>query len=145
LKILVTGAAGMIGRKLCERLAREGRLGGKAIAALHMVDVVEPKPPHASFQIKTGAADISQEAAVGALVAGKPDVIFHLAAIVSGEASAISTRATPSISTAAAFSSMRSGASPRQAAAPTSRGSSMPLPRRFSARPSRTASPTNSI
>jgi len=86
LKILVTGAAGMIGRKLCERLAREGKLGGKSIAALHMVDVVEPKAPQASFAIKTGAADISQDAAVRALVADKPDTIFHLAAIVSGEA-----------------------------------------------------------
>jgi nucleoside-diphosphate-sugar epimerase len=76
----------MIGRKLCERLAREGKLGGKPITSLHMVDVVEPKAPQASFPIKTGAADISQEAAVRALVASKPDVIFHLAAIVSGEA-----------------------------------------------------------
>jgi nucleoside-diphosphate-sugar epimerase len=86
LKILVTGAAGMIGRKLCERLAREGKLGSKPITSLHMVDVVEPKAPEASFTIKTGAADISQDAAVRALVTEKPDVIFHLAAIVSGEA-----------------------------------------------------------
>src|SRR5947209_14531599 len=86
LKILVTGAAGMIGRKLCERLAREGKLGGKPITSLHMVDVVEPKAPQARFAMKTGAADISQEAAVRALVGDKPDVIFHLAAIVSGEA-----------------------------------------------------------
>jgi nucleoside-diphosphate-sugar epimerase len=76
----------MIGRKLCERLAREGKLGNAAITSLHMVDVVEPKAPQASFAIKTGAADISQEAAVRALVAEKPDAIFHLAAIVSGEA-----------------------------------------------------------
>jgi nucleoside-diphosphate-sugar epimerase len=86
LKILVTGAAGMIGRKLCERLAREGKLGGKPITALHMVDVIEPKAPQATFPIKTSAADISQEPAVRALVADKPDTIFHLAAIVSGEA-----------------------------------------------------------
>jgi nucleoside-diphosphate-sugar epimerase len=86
LKILVTGAAGMIGRKLCERLAREGKLGNAPIASLHMVDVVEPKAPQASFAIKTGAADISQEPPVRALVADKPDAIFHLAAIVSGEA-----------------------------------------------------------
>ncbi len=86
MKILVTGAAGMIGRKLCERLSRESKLGGKPIDALHMVDIVEPKAPEATFAIKTGAADISQEQAAGPLVAGKPDAIFHLAAIVSGEA-----------------------------------------------------------
>jgi nucleoside-diphosphate-sugar epimerase len=86
LKILVTGAAGMIGRKLCERLAREGALGGSPITSLHMVDVIEPKAPQASFPIETGAADISQDAALRALVTGKPGTIFHLAAIVSGEA-----------------------------------------------------------
>src|SRR5580693_9530776 len=34
----------------------------------------------------TGAADIANAAAARAAVAGRPDVIFHLAAVVSGEA-----------------------------------------------------------
>ena len=41
-RILVTGAAGMVGRKFCERLARDGHLGGDAIAQLVMTDIVLP-------------------------------------------------------------------------------------------------------
>ena len=39
MKILVIGAAGMIGRKLAARLASDGTLAGKKIEALHLVDV----------------------------------------------------------------------------------------------------------
>ena len=41
--ILVLGAAGMVGRKLCERLLRDGRLGKSDNTKLTMHDVVEPK------------------------------------------------------------------------------------------------------
>jgi nucleoside-diphosphate-sugar epimerase len=65
MRILVTGAAGMIGRKLVERLARDGTLGGKPIAA-----------------------DFSEKGVAATLIQERPDVIFHLAAIVSGDAEA---------------------------------------------------------
>ncbi|MBV8838842.1 MAG: NAD-dependent epimerase, partial [Alphaproteobacteria bacterium] len=38
--ILITGAAGMVGRKLTERLAADRALNGKAIDAFTLVDVV---------------------------------------------------------------------------------------------------------
>jgi nucleoside-diphosphate-sugar epimerase len=87
--ILITGAAGMVGRKLTERLIADGGLNGKPIDKLTLVDVVEPDAP-AGF---TGmgeayALDISAEDAGRKLVADRPDVIFHLAAVVSGEAEA---------------------------------------------------------
>jgi len=85
--ILITGAAGMVGRKLSERLAAEGGLDGKPIDKLTLVDVVAPTPP-AGFSGKTDAyaLDVSQEDAGRTLANGRPDVIFHLAAVVSGEA-----------------------------------------------------------
>ena len=43
--ILITGAAGMIGRKLARRLAADGALGGRAIAVLTLLDNVAPSPP----------------------------------------------------------------------------------------------------
>jgi nucleoside-diphosphate-sugar epimerase len=87
LNILVIGAAGMIGRKLVERIARDGALNGERVERADLVDVVAPQPPAgATFEIACRAADISDPATAPRLVAGRPDAIFHLAAIVSGEA-----------------------------------------------------------
>jgi nucleoside-diphosphate-sugar epimerase len=87
LHVLITGAAGMIGRKLTERLAREPRIGGKPIERITLVDVVEPqKPSKASFKVNTRTGDLSLPGEASAAVADSPDVIFHLAGVVSGEA-----------------------------------------------------------
>ena len=87
MKILILGGAGMVGRKLAERLAKDGRLGDKAISALTLYDVVEAqKPAGAKFPVTVVAGDLPAPGETDKLVAGKPDVIFHLAAIVSGEA-----------------------------------------------------------
>ncbi|KAB2846641.1 MAG: NAD-dependent epimerase, partial [Hyphomicrobiaceae bacterium] len=45
MKILILGGGGMIGRKLAERLARDGRLGATAISALTLHDVVPAEKP----------------------------------------------------------------------------------------------------
>ncbi len=85
--ILITGAAGMIGRKLVARLVDDGALNGRAIGKLTLIDVSAPqKPEKFSGRVESAAADIADAAAARAAVAGKPDVIFHLAAVVSGEA-----------------------------------------------------------
>ncbi len=87
--ILIIGAAGMIGSKLTSRLVADGNLGGKPIDKVTLVDVVEPaKPADAPFAIETIAGDLSATGVAASLVAKRPDVIFHLAAIVSGEAEA---------------------------------------------------------
>jgi nucleoside-diphosphate-sugar epimerase len=85
--ILITGAAGMIGRKLTERLATDGSLNGKEIRKLSLVDVVVPtRPAVFTGRVKAWAADLSDTRETAKAVAERPDVIFHLAAIVSGEA-----------------------------------------------------------
>jgi D-erythronate 2-dehydrogenase len=85
--ILITGAAGMIGRKLAARLVEAGGLNGQPLETLTLIDLVAPdKPANFAGNVVTAAADIGDPAAAPALVAGRPDVIFHLAAIVSGEA-----------------------------------------------------------
>jgi nucleoside-diphosphate-sugar epimerase len=85
--ILIIGAAGMVGRKLTSRLIADGGLGGKPIEALTLIDVVKPEAP-ADFDGKVVASeiDISEPGEAEKLIATRPDVIFHLAAIVSGEA-----------------------------------------------------------
>ena len=85
--ILVLGAAGMVGRKLSERLLRDGRLGKSDISRLTLHDVVAPAVPEkAGFPVDVMASDFAVAGAADKLIAGRPDVIFHLAAIVSGEA-----------------------------------------------------------
>jgi D-erythronate 2-dehydrogenase len=84
--ILMTGAAGMIGRKLTARLVRDGALNGRAIDRMTLTDIVAPEPPSAPFGVAAEASDLSAPGAAAWAVAGRPDVIFHLAAIVSGEA-----------------------------------------------------------
>ncbi len=89
MKVLVVGAAGMIGRKLVARIVRDGSIGGKPVAALTLADVILPEAP-AGFAgpVETLATDLSVPGQAEALIADRPDVIFHLAAIVSGEAEA---------------------------------------------------------
>jgi nucleoside-diphosphate-sugar epimerase len=87
MKVLIIGGAGMIGRKLAERLARDGALGGTAIAGLTLYDVVEgAAPAGAKMPVKVLTGDLPAAGEAQKLVADKPDVIFHLAAVVSGEA-----------------------------------------------------------
>jgi nucleoside-diphosphate-sugar epimerase len=85
--ILVTGAAGMIGGKLTERLGKDGALDGKPIDKLTLLDVVSPAKP-ASFKgnIVSIAADLAAPGEAAKAIAGRPEAIFHLAGVVSGEA-----------------------------------------------------------
>jgi nucleoside-diphosphate-sugar epimerase len=71
-RILVIGAAGMIGRKLVRQLA-----GDELI--LH--DVVP-------FEGASVVSDLSAPGEAEKLIASRPQLIFHLAAVVSGEAEA---------------------------------------------------------
>lgn len=84
--ILITGAAGMIGRKLTERLARDGALNGRAIDTLTLTDIGAPPKPAFPGAADISAADVAAPGEAGKLIAGRPDVVFHLAGIVSGEA-----------------------------------------------------------
>jgi nucleoside-diphosphate-sugar epimerase len=86
--ILVIGAAGMVGRKLTAALIKTGRIGRLPIEKLTLADVVRPEAPAFAGTVETVAADLSAPGAAAKLVAGRPELIFHLAAIVSGEAEA---------------------------------------------------------
>jgi len=87
MKIAVTGGGGMVGRKLAERLARDGRLAGQSISGLTLYDVVAPAAPAgAKFPVALLTGDLPAPGETDRLLADRPDVIFHLAAIVSGEA-----------------------------------------------------------
>jgi nucleoside-diphosphate-sugar epimerase len=75
-------------------LLSDGALNGRPIARLSLVDIVEPQAQQTDGQpapfvtISTAGLDLSTPGAAATAVASRPDVIFHLAAIVSGEAEA---------------------------------------------------------
>ena len=80
--ILVVGAAGMLGRKLTAELVRSAALGGRRIEKLTPADVGAPERPDFPGQTDLRAADLSASGVAAELAAGRPDVVFHLAAIV---------------------------------------------------------------
>jgi nucleoside-diphosphate-sugar epimerase len=87
--ILVLGGAGMVGRKFIERLAHSGELGGKTIDKVTAQDVVAAQAPAACpFTFDAVVSDVSIPGQAEQLIASRPEVIIHLAAVVSGEAEA---------------------------------------------------------
>ena len=88
MKILITGGGGMLGQKLIAGLAKVGSLNGKKIESISVVDAYKQSQALDGFDFKITSkiVDITDRAECEAMIAEKPDVIFHLAAIVSGEA-----------------------------------------------------------
>ena len=88
MKILITGGGGMLGQKLIVGLAKVGSLNGKKIEAITVVDAYKQSQALDGFDFKITSKiiDITDRKECDAMIAEKPDLIFHLAAIVSGEA-----------------------------------------------------------
>lgn len=87
--ILVTGAAGMLGRKLVQRLVDEPGLPGEPMKELTLHDIIEPQPPRdVPCPVNVAVGDLADPENAGKAIRGRPDVVFHLASVVSGEAEA---------------------------------------------------------
>lgn len=90
MKILVTGAAGFLGRRLIRALLVRGELTDaagqrKRIEQIDAFDVV-PLEGIDDSRVRILTGDISDPAQVEKLVDGDTSSIFHLAAVVSGQA-----------------------------------------------------------
>ncbi|MCY3984200.1 MAG: SDR family oxidoreductase [Roseovarius sp.] len=85
--LLIIGAAGMIGRKLTEKISLSQNIGGVKLDRITLADIVAPQ--HAADfagECQTLQMDFAEEGMEERLIADHPDIIIHLAAIVSGEA-----------------------------------------------------------
>jgi nucleoside-diphosphate-sugar epimerase len=88
MKILIVGGGGMLGQKLVSSLARIKSIGEKQITQITLADANSTilVPPTDRIDITTLLFDITNPSECEILIARKPDLIFHLAAVVSGEA-----------------------------------------------------------
>ena len=94
MRILIIGAAGMIGRKLAAMLQAEG-CSGQQIESLILYDIgpetaypTAAANPRSGCQISVMSGSLADPGEAERLAALRPDVIYHLAAVVSGQAEA---------------------------------------------------------
>lgn len=88
MRVVIIGGGGMLGQKLARALGQRGEIGGSDISHLLLADISEPPSVDAKFRVTTERVDITDRAAVDAVLKGGADVIYHLAAVVSGQAEA---------------------------------------------------------
>ena len=94
MRIVITGAAGFIGRKLADRLLQQGHLAGPdgtpvAITELALFDIAETGiAGRNGIAVEDVAGDIADRAVLDRLLAGRAAGVFHLAAVVSSAAEA---------------------------------------------------------
>jgi len=89
MNVLVIGSSGFIGRKLVEHLGQDRKIGDKAIGLLTLADAVrDDNIPESSqpYQVRSVQVDITDPTSVQELLKDRPQVIVHLAAVVSGQA-----------------------------------------------------------
>ena len=85
MRVLITGAAGMLGQKLSAAL-RSQPFDRVTIDALDLFDVVATTVVDPVDSLLVG--DLAEVGVAEDLIARQPDVVFHLAGVVSGEAEA---------------------------------------------------------
>lgn len=88
MRILIIGGGGFLGQKIARSLAASGQLRGQPITRLMLADLAQPKPVEAGFPVATGLLDITDPVQSSEVIAEGWDVIFHLAAILSGQSEA---------------------------------------------------------
>lgn len=86
MRILILGGGGFLGRRLAKELIQNGGLAQGELVRLTMVDIAFAEDTLHDSRVEYIRADFSDEAAITNILQQQPDVIFHLAAIVSGEA-----------------------------------------------------------
>lgn len=87
--VVITGAAGFLGQRLTHALLARGELDGRPLSRLTLIDRDAPvAPTDRPLEIVSRAMDITAPGALDSVLDARPDVIYHLAAVVSSAAEA---------------------------------------------------------
>ena len=86
MRVLILGGGGFLGKRLAVELLEKGGLDQGDLTHLTLMDFAFPDDMPEDSRLECIKADFSDEAAIRKVLQQHPDVIFHLAAIVSGEA-----------------------------------------------------------
>lgn len=86
MRVLILGGGGFIGRLLARELLGKGGLRAGRVDELVLVDVVFPPDRFNDSRVRYIEGDFGEDGTLGTILREPPDIIFHLAAIVSGEA-----------------------------------------------------------
>lgn len=81
--ILITGAAGFLGQCLAHQL-----LQNPDLQRLTLADIVQPPAPNNDLRVTAITADLTDPPAVQSLITADLTAVYHLAAVVSGQAEA---------------------------------------------------------
>jgi nucleoside-diphosphate-sugar epimerase len=87
MKVLITGGGGFLGSRLARTILQRGHLSGRPIAQMVLADLVPP-PPDLARDERVRAATGALLDQAKALAQENFDLVFHLAAAVSGECEA---------------------------------------------------------
>ncbi|NJN97987.1 MAG: SDR family oxidoreductase [Anaerolineales bacterium] len=85
MQIVITGGAGFLGQQLARRLLTQDQIMGQPIQKLLVFDT-SPAQLAADPRLELVRGDITDPQTIGTLVTDETGLIFHLAAVVSGEA-----------------------------------------------------------
>ncbi|MEX2566909.1 MAG: D-erythronate dehydrogenase, partial [Cyclobacteriaceae bacterium] len=86
MRVIILGGGGFIGSRLARTLIKSGGLSQGAVSHLTLVDLAFPDDILQNTRMECLQEDFSEVEVMNKLLRQKPDIIFHLAAVVSGEA-----------------------------------------------------------
>ena len=95
-RVLITGAAGFLGRRLTDALLYAGQIGGAPISELILADLVAPPEPAKmtnTIKLTNKIGDLSDSAFLEDLYATGFDSLFHLASFLTIQAESDPSRA----------------------------------------------------